>query len=73
MPKSVHISRLKKASLRDMTIFQHKFIIDPDKLPCGESEIFNIEPVIIQPRVPIRKVVSTKLKKKKVVKGKKKK
>jgi hypothetical protein len=56
-----------------MTIFQHKYIVDADKLPCGEGEIFNIEPVALQPRAPARRVVSTKLRKKKIVKPKKKK
>ena len=59
--KSVHISRMKKATLRDFTIFQKNYIVNPDLLPCAEDKLINATQ---RPRqdTPIR-VLASKVKK----------
>ena len=63
MPKSVHVTRLKKAALRDLTFFQNKFIIDEENLPCDEEEMLLAEP-LPPPLNPPKKVVGSILRKK---------
>jgi hypothetical protein len=63
MPKAVHISRLTKAELRDLTLFQNKFEINEDNLPCTQEEMLLAEPLAL-PVQPPRRVVSTMLRKK---------
>jgi hypothetical protein len=67
MPKSVHISRLKIAELRDLTIFQNRYEIDEDNLPCTQEEMLLAEP-LPQSKAPPRKVLGSILKRKSAVK-----
>jgi hypothetical protein len=63
MPKAVHVSRLKKAALRDLTVFQNRFITDEENLPCDIEHMLLAEPLQPQPHPP-KKVVGSILRKK---------
>ena len=63
MPKAVHISRLKKAALRDLTIFQNKFEMDEENLPCTQEEMLLADP-LPQPLGQPKRVVGSILRKK---------
>ena len=61
-PKSVHVSRLKKATLRDLSIFQTRYIINPELLPCEEEKLINA--VALPHNEPPKPVLGSKIKKK---------
>ena len=66
MPKAVHVSRLKKAALRDLTVFQHNYEVDEENLPCTQEEMLLADPLPI-PANPPKKVVGSILRKKSLI------
>ena len=66
MPKSVHISRLKKAALRDLTVFQNQYEVNEENLPCTQEEMLLAEP-LPPPRNQPKKTIGSILRKKSAV------
>ena len=66
MPKAVHVSRLKNAALRDLTVFQNRYITNEDNLPCVIDDLLLAEP-LQQPVHPPRKIVGSILRKKSAI------